>query len=322
MAAARDAAAQAPAAISVRTIAVIGAGVMGRGIAHAAALGGFRTILEDILPSSLRRAETEIRGTIDEQVAGGQLNREAAEEVRASIEYASVVEDAARAADLVIEAVPEEMESKLEIFSLLDKVSRPETIIVSNTSSLSITELSSITYRAAKCVGMHFTTPVHRQKLLEVVPGLETDAATLAVAVAVGRRLGKEVVVIRESPGFVTSRINALIGNEAFLMLQEGVASARDIDQAIKLGLNHAMGPFEIADAVGLDNRLQVMEYLHRTLGEKYRPAPLLAQYVKAGRVGRKSGRGVYEYPEAAGSAAPSGTSAEVTGAGPERKFR
>lgn len=323
MAEAREATANpAPVATSVRTIAVIGAGVMGRGIAHAAALGGFRTILEDILPSSLRRAETEIRSTFDEQVANGHLSREQAAEALAGIEYASQVEDAVRAADLVIEAVPEEMESKLEIFSLLDKVSRPDTIIVSNTSSLSITELSSITWRAAKCVGMHFSPPVHRQRLLEVVPGLETDAATLAAAVAVGRQMGKEIVVIRESPGFVTSRINALIGNEAFLMLQEGVASARDIDQAVKLGLNHPMGPFEIADAVGLDNRLQTMEYLHRTLGEKYRPAPLLVQYVKAGRVGRKSGRGVYEYPDAAAAAAPAESPVEVTGAGPEKKFR
>ena len=213
------------------------------------------------------------------------------------LEYASSVEQAAREADLVIEAVPEEMESKLEIFTLLDKVCRPTTMIASNTSSLSITEISSVTYRAAKCVGMHFFNPVHKMKLLEIVRALETDDETLAAAVEVGTRMKKEVVVIKEAPGFITSRINALIGNEAFYMLQEGVASPQDIDKAIKLGLNHPMGPFEMVDLVGLDTRLHILEYLHKTLGEKFRPAPLMVQYVKAGRLGRKSGRGVYDYP-------------------------
>jgi len=220
------------------------------------------------------------------------------------------VEEAAREADLVIEAVPEEMESKIEIFTLLDKICRPTTILASNTSSLSITEIASVTYRAKKCVGMHFFNPVHKMKLLEVVRALETDEDTLATAVAVGRRMGKEVVVIKEAPGFITSRINAMIGNEAFYMLQEGLASAADIDKALKLGLNHPMGPFEMVDLVGLDTRLNILEYLHKSLGEKYRPAPLLVQYVKAGRLGRKSGRGVYEYPEVAATETKSGSSA------------
>jgi 3-hydroxybutyryl-CoA dehydrogenase len=135
-------------------------------------------------------------------------------------------------------------------------------------------------------------------KLLEIVRALETDDHTIAIAAEVGRRMGKEVIVIKESPGFVTSRINAIIGNEAFYMLQEGIASAADIDKALKLGLNHPMGPFELVDLVGLDTRLHILEYLHKTLGEKYRPAPLLVQYVKAGRFGKKSGRGVYDYNE------------------------
>jgi 3-hydroxybutyryl-CoA dehydrogenase len=288
----------------INTIAVIGAGIMGRGIAHAAATGGYRTILEDILPASLRRAEAEIRGSLDKGVELGKLSRQQAEEAFSRIEFASSVEDAARAADLVIEAVPEEMESKLEIFTLLDKVCRPDTILASNTSSLSVTEIVSVTYHPQRCVGMHFFNPVQKMKLLEVVRALDSSEEAIAAAVEVGKRMGKEVVVIRESPGFVTSRINAMIGNEAFYMLQEGVASAQDIDKAIKLGLNHPMGPFEMADLVGLDTRLHVLEYLHRTLGEKYRPAPLLVQYVKAGRLGRKSGRGVYEYPEQKGASA------------------
>jgi len=283
----------------VHTITVIGAGIMGRGIAHAAALGGYRTILEDLVPAALRKAETEIRANLDKAVELGKVTAPDADSAFGRIEYAGAVAEAAREADLVIEAVPEELESKIEIFTLLDKICRPGTILASNTSSLSVTEIASVTYRAKKCVGMHFFNHVHKMKLLEVVRALETDDDTLATAAEVGRRMGKEVVVIKESPGFITSRINALIGNEAFYMLQEGIASAADIDKALKLGLNHPMGPFELVDLVGLDTRLSILEYLHKSLGEKYRPAPLLTQYVKAGRLGRKSGRGVYEYPEA-----------------------
>jgi len=282
----------------VRTVAVIGAGTMGRGIAHVAALGGYRTILEDLLPSALRRAEGEIRTNLGKAVELGKVSSGDAEAALARLEYAGNIEEAAREADLVIEAAPEEMESKIEIFTLLDKICRPPTILASNTSSLSITEIASVTYRARQCLGMHFFNPVHKMKLLEIVRALETDEDTVAVAREVGRRMGKEVVVIKESPGFITSRINAMIGNEAFYLLQEGIASPQDIDKALKLGLNHPMGPFELVDLVGLDTRLHILEYLHRSLGEKYRPAPLLVQYVKAGRLGRKSGRGVYEYPE------------------------
>jgi len=284
----------------VRTVAVIGAGIMGRGIAHAAALGGYRTILEDLLPNALRKAETEIRANLDRAVELGKVDAADADAAFARIEYAGSVDEAARGADLVIEAVPEEMESKIEIFTMLDKICRPTTILASNTSSLSVTEIASVTYRAKKCAGMHFFNPVHKMKLLEVVRALETDDDTLAAVVEVGKRMRKEVVVIRESPGFITSRINAMIGNEAFYMLQEGIASAEDIDKALKLGLNHPMGPFELVDLVGLDTRLHILEYLYKSLGEKFRPCPLLVQYVKAGRLGRKSGRGVFEYPEEA----------------------
>ncbi|MGA9528341.1 MAG: 3-hydroxyacyl-CoA dehydrogenase NAD-binding domain-containing protein [Terriglobales bacterium] len=290
---------------TIKTVAVIGAGIMGRGIAHAAALGGYRTILEDLLPNALRRAETEIRANLDKAVELGKVTPGDANAAFGRLEYAGSVDQAAREADLVIEAVPEEMESKIEIFTLLDKICRPTTILASNTSSLSITEIASVTYRAKKCVGMHFFNPVHKMKLLEIVRALETDAETLAAAVEVGQRMRKEVVVVKEAPGFITSRINAMIGNEAFYMLQEGVATAEDIDKALKLGLNHPMGPFELVDLVGLDTRLHILEYLHKTLGEKFRPSPLLAQYVKAGRLGRKSGRGVFEYPDAANATTP-----------------
>ncbi|HXY50746.1 MAG TPA: 3-hydroxyacyl-CoA dehydrogenase NAD-binding domain-containing protein [Terriglobales bacterium] len=282
----------------VRSIAVIGAGTMGRGIAHVAALGGYRTILEDILPNALRHAQAEIRTNLEQAVELRKVTAHDADAAFGRIEYGGSVEEAARQADLVIEAVPEELESKIEIFTLLDKVCRPGTFLASNTSSLSVTEIASVTYRAPRIVGMHFFNPVPKMKLLEVVRALETDEETVATAVEVGRRMGKETVVIRESPGFITSRINAMIGNEAFYMLQEGVASAADIDKALKLGLNHPMGPFELVDLVGLDTRLHILEHLHKTLGEKFRPAPLLVQYVKAGRLGCKSGRGVFAYPE------------------------
>ncbi len=285
--------------MEVNTIAVIGAGTMGRGIAYAAALGGYRTILEDNAATALEQGLAYIREALEEGGARGKVTPQQKESALAGLGTARSVADACREADLVIEAVPEEMELKIEIFTLLDKFAKPGSIFASNTSSLSITEMAAVTCRPEKCVGMHFFNPVPKMKLLEVVRALETSEDTLAACREVGRRMGKEVVVVRESPGFVTSRINALIGNEAFAMLEAGIASAEDIDKAVKLGLNHPMGPFELVDLVGLDVRLSILEYLHKTLGEKYRPSPLLRQYVKAGRRGRKAGRGVYEYPDA-----------------------
>jgi 3-hydroxybutyryl-CoA dehydrogenase len=282
--------------MDVKTIGVIGAGTMGRGIAYAAAYGGYRTILEDVSPEMLEQGIAYIRQNLEEGVARGKVTEEQRKIGLANLTTSRSVEDLCREADLLIEAVPEEMEVKLEIFTIFDKFALPGAILASNTSSLSITELAAITFRAENCIGMHFFNPVPKMKLLEIVRALETSEATLQACAEVGRRMGKEVIVIRESPGFITSRVNAMIGNEAFYMLQEGIASAEDIDKALKLGLNHPMGPFELVDLVGLDVRLNILEYLHKTLGEKYRPAPLLSQYVKAGRLGRKSGRGVYDY--------------------------
>ena len=282
--------------MEIKTIGVVGAGTMGRGIAYAAAFGGYRTVLEDVSPEMLEQGSAYISHALEEGVARGRVTAEQKSKALANLSTSRSVGDLCREADLLIEAVPEEMEVKLEIFTIFDKFAKPDAIMASNTSSLSITEMASITFRPENCIGMHFFNPVPKMKLLEIVRALETSEATLRACVEAGRRMGKEVVVIRESPGFVTSRINAMIGNEAFYMLQEGIASAEDIDKALKLGLNHPLGPFELVDLVGLDVRLNILEYLHKTLGEKYRPCPLLAQYVKAGRTGRKSGRGVYEY--------------------------
>lgn len=269
---------------------------MGRGIAYAAAYGGYKTILEDISEEMLEQAAAYIQQTLEEGVARGRVTPEQRKTALANLATSSSMEDACRETDLLIEAVPEEMEVKLEIFTIFDRFARPGAILASNTSSLSITEIAAITFRPEHCIGMHFFNPVPKMKLLEIVRALETSEATVRACAEVGRRMGKEVVVIRESPGFITSRINAMIGNEAFCMLQEGVASAEDIDKALKLGLNHPMGPFELVDLVGLDVRLNILEYLYKTLGEKYRPSPLLSQYVNAKRLGRKSGRGVYDY--------------------------
>jgi 3-hydroxybutyryl-CoA dehydrogenase len=266
--------------MEIRTIGVVGAGTMGRGIAYAALLGGYRTVLEDVSPEMLEQGTAYIRQALEDGVARGKLTAEQRDKAIANLSTARSAEAVCREADLLIEAVPEEMELKLEIFTIFDKFAKPNAILASNTSSLSVTEMAAITFRAENCIGMHFFNPVPKMKLLEIVRALETSEEIVEACVEVGRRMGKEVVVVRESPGFVTSRINAMIGNEAFYMLQEGIASAEDIDKALKLGLNHPMGPFELADLVGLDVRLSILEYLHKTLGEKYRPCPLLAQYV------------------------------------------
>jgi len=270
---------------------------MGRGIAHVSALGGFRTHMVDVSDNVLRAALDVIRKDMEKAISLGKQTTEQRDRALASIVLEKDPEKAARTADLVIEALPEDMKLKIDMFARLDKVAPTQAIFASNTSSLSVTEMAAVTSRAPHFLGMHFFNPVHRMKLLEIIKALETTPEAIRVAEEVGRQMGKETVVVRESPGFVTSRINAMIGNEAFYMLQEGVASAEDIDKAVKLGLNHPMGPLEMGDLVGLDTRLHVLEYLHETLGDKFRPCPLMIQYVKAGRLGRKVGRGVYDYP-------------------------
>jgi 3-hydroxybutyryl-CoA dehydrogenase len=286
--------------MTIKTIGILGAGIMGRGIAYVSALGGFDTVLQDVSGDALDQAKANIEQTLDKGVAAGKVTAEAAAGAKLRIKTTLGVEDTAAGAQLVIEAIPEKMDLKVEVFARLDRAAPKDAILASNTSSLSITEMAAATERPGQVVGMHFFNPVHRMKLLEIVRALETTDHAIGVATAVGQAMGKECVVVRESPGFVTSRINAMIGNEAFYMLQEGVASATDIDKALKLGLNHPMGPFELVDLVGLDTRLSILRFLHRTLGEKFRPCPLMEQYVAAGRLGRKSGRGVFDYAAAA----------------------
>ncbi|UCE03745.1 MAG: 3-hydroxyacyl-CoA dehydrogenase [Candidatus Latescibacterota bacterium] len=277
-------------------IAIVGAGIMGRGIAQVAAQGGLETFLQDVDRAQLENAGKAIRSNLQRAVEKKRLTQKEADAARERLRTTTELPEAAAEAEVVIEAVPERIHLKIEILAELDQLCHPETILASNTSSLSITEMAAVTQRAPNVVGMHFFNPVPRMRLLEIVRALETSDETLRTAEAVGQLMGKETVVVRESPGFITSRINALIGNEAFRMLEEGVANAHDVDKALKLGLNHPMGPFELVDLVGLDTRLSILEYLHRTLGDRFRPSPLLVQYVKAGRLGRKTGRGVYAY--------------------------
>jgi 3-hydroxybutyryl-CoA dehydrogenase len=278
-------------------IAVIGSGVMGRGIAYAAAIAHFDVALQDISEEALLKARTLNEQDIQKAVTKGYATV-AEQQALQTIAYTTNLEEAVRDADLVIEAVLEDIALKIDIFKKLDALCPPHTILATNTSTMSPTEIGAQTNRAAQTIAMHFFNPVPRMKLVEIVRGLDTSDETYAKVKEVSLAMNKEVVEVKEFPGFVTSRMNCLIGNEAMNMLMEGVASAEDIDKALKLGLNHPMGPLELADLVGLDSRLRNMQYLYETLGEKYRPCPLLIKYVKAGRLGRKSGHGFYKYNE------------------------
>ncbi len=280
----------------IETIAVLGAGTMGRGIAHVAALAGYETELYDVDAAALARAEEAIHKNLEKGMALGKVAPADAAGARSRLALDTDLGAAVADADLVIEAAPESLAVKIELFEAVALNARHDALFATNTSALSVTEMAAASGRPERFAGMHFFNPVHLMRLLELVRGLETSVETVAVLRAVGERMGKEVVVVADSPGFATSRINALIGNEAFRMLEQGVASAADLDKAIKLGLNHPMGPFEMADLVGLDVRLAILEHLHATLGETFRPSNLMRRYVQAGRLGRKSGRGVYEY--------------------------
>ena len=280
----------------IRTVAVLGAGTMGHGIAHAAMAAGYDTRLFDVSTEALDRARAAIDAIINKGVELGRTTLGDAQAIRRCLATSPDLSATVADADFVIEAAPERIDLKLALLADVDRLAPAHAVIATNTSALGITELAGSIRQPSRVAGMHFFNPVHKMRLVEIVRALHSAPDTLNAVEQVARRMGKETVVVRESPGFITTRVNATIGNEAFYMLMEGIASARDIDNALKLGLNHPMGPFELVDLVGLDTRLAILEYLHRTLGEKYRPCPLLAEYVQAGRLGRKVGRGVYDY--------------------------
>jgi 3-hydroxybutyryl-CoA dehydrogenase len=280
----------------LRPLAVLGAGIMGHGIAHAAMAAGYPTRLYDVSKAQLAKAAAEIEAIVAKGVELGKLATAEGAAVRSRLTTTTSIAEAVHDVGVVIEAAPEKMDLKLALLAEAEAAAPPAAVFASNTSALSITEMAAVLDRPGRMGGMHFFNPVHKMKLVEIVRALETTDQTVAAMQQVAAAMGKEAVLITESPGFITSRINAMIGNEAFYMLQEGVASARDIDKALKLGLNHPMGPFELVDLVGLDTRLSILQHLHRTLGDKFRPCPLLEQHVKAGRLGRKAGKGVYDY--------------------------
>jgi len=280
----------------ITRLTVLGAGTMGHGIAHAAIIGGYDTRMYDVSDAAVAKGRASIEQIVKKGVELGKMSVSDADAALRRLIVTTNLPEALHDADMVIEAAPEKIDIKLALFAEIEQHAPASAVIASNTSALSVTEMAGSLKTPSRVAGMHFFNPVHKMKLVEIVQALETAPATLDAVDSMSKRMGKETVLVRESPGFITTRVNASIGNEAFYMLMECVASARDIDKALKLGLNHPMGPFELVDLVGLDTRLSILEYLHRSLGEKYRPCPLLAQYVKAGRLGKKVGKGVYEY--------------------------
>jgi len=285
--------------MSMEKVAVIGAGTMGNGIAHVCAQAGLEVSLVDVSGEVLEKALATIGKNMDRQVAKEILSPGERDAALGRIATHTERKAGARDAHLVVEAIPERAELKYELFAELDELTGPETILASNTSSISITEIAARTSRPEKVIGMHFMNPVPVMKLVEVIRGLATDDATTEAVMELSRALGKTPVEVNDFPGFVSNRVLMPMINEAVFALMEGVAEAEAIDTVMKLGMNHPMGPLALADLIGLDTCLNILEVLHRELGDdRYRPCPLLRKYVAAGWLGRKSGRGFYSYQE------------------------
>jgi 3-hydroxybutyryl-CoA dehydrogenase len=284
----------------IKRVCVLGAGAMGAGIAQVCSQAGYAVAMRDIDHKFVEAGFKRIRDPLMKRVDKGKMTVEEVEAIVSRIEGTTDLAAAVRGAQLVIEAVPEKMEVKKQVWGEADRAAAPGTVFASNTSSLSITEMAAATSRAPHFVGMHFFNPAPVMKLVEVIRGSETSKDTVAFAKAFCAKVGKDAVEVREAPGFVVNRLLVPMMNEAFNLLQEGVASPEDIDKAMKLGTNMPMGPFELADFTGLDIGLDTMETLFRETGDaKFRPSPMLRQYVRAGRLGRKAGRGVYDYAQA-----------------------
>jgi 3-hydroxybutyryl-CoA dehydrogenase len=282
--------------MKIEKVMVVGAGQMGSGIAQVCAQGGYQVYFNDLKPEFVERGLGVIQKNLSRQVEKGRMTEEEKQVVLKRITASTDLNDAA-SVDLVIEAATENMEIKSKIFVQLDQIAPPETILASNTSSLPITEIAAVTNRPEKVIGMHFMNPVPVMKLVEIIRGLATaDEVYLAIKEMTGT-LSKVPVEVNDFPGFVSNRILMPMINEAIYTLYEGVATIEDIDEVMKLGMNHPMGPLTLADFIGLDTCLYIMEVLHEGFGDdKYRPCPLLRKYVKAGWLGRKSGRGFYQY--------------------------
>lgn len=283
---------------TIKQITVLGAGTMGRGIAYLSALAEFDVVLFDLTEEILSSARSQINHTLKKGMEKGKVGASVADQVKGRLRYTTELEPAAREAHLVIEAVPENLEMKREIFTQVDIYCPEDTILASNTSSLSITEIAKSVERRERFIGMHFFNPPHLMKLVELVTGERTAELTVTRAREVAKRMGKEAIVVRDSPGFATSRLGVALGLEAIRMVEQEVASAQDIDRAMELGYNHPMGPLRLTDLVGLDVRLNIAEHLAATLGERFRPPELLRQMVREGLLGKKSGRGFHEWKD------------------------
>lgn len=279
-------------------VVVVGAGLMGTGIAHAFASSGFSTLLVDTNAASLTQARASIEKILADGVRLGKVSEEQARDSLGSLLTCGDLSEAASGAHWLVETVSEQLAVKKAVISQAAPLLAPGAIIATNTSALSVTEIAAAVDAADRVIGMHFFNPVHKMKLVELVRGLATSDEVVALTRTLCEQIGKTSIIVNESPGLTTSRMSALLGNEAMWMLQEGTATAEDIDTALRLGFNHPMGPLELGDLTGWDTRLSVLRYLHQTLGEKFRPCPLIIKMVAAGRLGRKTGHGVYRYEE------------------------
>ena len=281
----------------MKRIAVVGAGAMGHGIAQVAAMAGYDTRLTDADPDAIAAGRGRIQSNLAGAVTRGKLTQEAADAALARVVPAADLETAARDADLVIEAILEDLVVKQSLFQQLDGLVRDDTILATNTSSLSVTSIAEGTTLPARVLGMHFFNPVHIMKLVELISHHAVDPAVIETARSVAKRMGKTPIVVRDSPGFASSRLGVLLGLEAMRMLEEGVASAADIDAAMELGYGHPMGPLRVSDVVGLDVRLKIADHLHHELGEqKFEPPRILREKVKRGELGKKTGQGFFEW--------------------------